>query len=95
MAQPNLGLLDGGVVSGYFLNDGISAILSIPSFDVTAEAVASFSTTIGEFLQKSTAAGRTRLIIDLQRNDGGGSLLAIDAFKHVGNSLSQRPPPSC
>ncbi|KAL6720537.1 hypothetical protein ACLMJK_002461 [Lecanora helva] len=82
VSQSNLGLLDGGVVSGYFLNDGITAILSIPSFDVTVEAVASFSTTIGDFLQKSENAGRTRVIVDLQRNDGGGNLLAIDAFKH-------------
>ena len=83
VAQPNLGLTNGGVVSGYFLNDGITAVLSIPSFDVTAEAVVSFSTTVGQFLQKSTAAGLPRLIIDLQRNDGGSDLLAIDAFKQV------------
>ena len=87
VSQPNLGLLNGGVVSGYFLNDEVTAILSIPSFDVTAEAVASFSSTIGEFLRKSKAARRTRIIIDLQRNDGGGELLAIDAFKQVRDYL--------
>ena len=85
VSQPNLGLLNGGVISGYFLNDGITAVLSIPSFDVTAEAVASFSSTVGQFLEKSTAAKRTKVIIDLQRNDGGGELLAIDAFKQVRN----------
>lgn len=85
VSQPNLGLLNGGVVSGYFLNDEVTAIISIPSFDVTAEAVASFSSTVGQFLEKSKSAGRTRLIIDLQRNDGGGELLAIDAFKQVSN----------
>ena len=87
VSQPNLGLVNGGVVSGYFLNDGITAILSIPSFDVTAEAVASFSSTVSDFLQKSKAAGRTRIIIDLQRNDGGSDLLAIDAFKQVRHPL--------
>lgn len=83
VSQPNLGLQNGGVVSGYFLNDGVTAVLSIPSFDVTAEAVASFSSTIGQFLQKSKAAGLTRFIVDLSRNDGGGDLLATDAFKQV------------
>ncbi len=83
VSQPDLGLLNGGVVTGYFLNDGVTAVLSIPSFDVTAEAVASFSSTIGQFLQKSKAAGLTRFIIDLQRNDGGSDLLATDAFKQV------------
>ena len=87
VSQPNLGLVDGGVVSGYFLNDGVTAILSIPSFDVTAEAVTSFSSTVSDFLQKSKAAGRTRIIIDLQRNDGGSDLLAIDAFKQVRHPL--------
>jgi len=83
VSQPSLGLLDGGVVTGYFLNDGVTAVLSIPSFDVTAEAVASFSSTIGLFLQKSKAARLTRFIVDLQRNDGGSDLLATDAFKQV------------
>lgn len=83
VSQPNLGLLNGGVVTGYFLNDAVTAVLSIPSFDVTAEAVASFSSTIGLFLQKSKAAGLTRFIVDLQRNDGGSDLLATDAFKQV------------
>ena len=88
VSQPNLGLLNGGVISGYFLNDGVTAILSIPSFDVTVEAVASFTSTVGDFIQKSKAAGRTRVIIDLQRNDGGGDLLAVDAFKQVSQLTS-------
>lgn len=87
VAQPNLGNLDGGVITGYFLNDGVTAILSIPSFDISAEAVGSFSSTIGEFIGRSKATGKTRFIIDLQRNDGGSALLATDAFKQVGKSL--------
>ena len=84
VSQPNLGLLNGGILSGYFLNDGVTAVLSIPSFDATAENAVSFSSTVTEFLDKSKAAGRTRIIIDLQRNDGGSDLLAVDAFKQVG-----------
>ncbi|KAL8805674.1 MAG: hypothetical protein Q9182_001818 [Xanthomendoza sp. 2 TL-2023] len=77
--QPNLGF--GGVVTGYFLNDGVTAVLSIPSFEVNSEAILTFSDSVGEFLQKSKAAGKERVIIDLQRNGGGGNLLATDLFK--------------
>lgn len=87
IAQPNLGLLSGGVITGYFLNDGVTAVLSIPSFDVTSEAVLSFSTTIGQFLNQSKAAGLTRFIVDVQRNAGGSELLAIDAFKQFFPSI--------
>ena len=87
VAQPNLGLVDGGVITGYFLNDGVTAILSIPSFDVTAEAVATFSSTVGDFIARSKAAGKSKIIIDLQRNDGGSNLLATDAFKQVRETL--------
>ncbi len=87
VAQPNLGLDNGGVVTGYFLNDGVTAVLSIPSFEVTGEAVLSFSTTIGDFISQTKAAGLTRIIIDLQRNQGGSDLLAIDAFKQFFPSM--------
>ena len=87
VAQPNLGLDNGGVLTGYFLNDGITAVLSIPSFEVTGEAVMSFSTTIGDFISQAKAAGRTRIIIDLQRNLGGSDILAIDAFKQFFPSI--------
>ena len=87
VAQPNLGLDNGGVVTGYFLNDGVTAVLSIPSFEVTGEAVLSFSTTIGNFISQTKAAGLTRVIIDLQRNQGGSDLLAIDAFKQFFPSI--------
>ena len=87
VAQPNLGLDNGGVLTGYFLNDGITAVLSIPSFEVTGEAVMSFSTTIGDFISQTKAAGLTRIIIDLQRNQGGSDLLATDAFKQFFPSI--------
>lgn len=87
VAQPNLGLDNGGVLTGYFLNDGITAVLSIPSFEVTGEAVISFSTTIGDFISQAKAAGLTRIIIDLQRNMGGSEILAVDAFKQFFPSI--------
>ncbi|KAL8655711.1 MAG: hypothetical protein Q9226_002934 [Calogaya cf. arnoldii] len=77
--QPNLGF--GGVITGYFLNDDVTAVLSIPSFDVNSEAILTFSDSVGQFIRKSKEAGKERMIIDLQRNGGGGNLLATDIFK--------------
>lgn len=83
IVQPDLGNLNGGVVTGYLLNDGTTAVLSIPSFDVTGEAILSFSNTIAEFIRKSKEGGYKRVIIDVQRNGGAGHLLATDTFKQV------------
>ncbi|KAL8856656.1 MAG: hypothetical protein Q9178_006723 [Gyalolechia marmorata] len=83
--QPDLGF--GGVITGYFLNDDVTAVLSIPSFEVNTEAILTFSESVGEFIQKSRNAGRERMIIDLQRNGGGGNLLATDVFKQFFPSI--------
>ncbi|KAL8924176.1 MAG: hypothetical protein Q9172_002798 [Xanthocarpia lactea] len=81
VAQPDLDEVNGGVLTGYVLNDGVTAILSIPSFVVNSENAVSFSTTVQDFLIKSKAAGCTRVIIDVQENTGGGDPLATDTFK--------------
>ncbi|KAL9048538.1 MAG: hypothetical protein Q9162_007667 [Coniocarpon cinnabarinum] len=80
VAQPNLGY--GGWVSGYFLHGSRTGVLSIPSFDMNNEAVSSFSYAIGNFTQRAQETGMKRIVIDLQQNDGGDMLLAVDAFKH-------------
>ena len=79
--QPDLG--DTGVITGYFLNHTSTAVLSIPSFYAYGDAVVSFSDTIGEFLRRSKQAGMTKVVIDVQQNGGGDTLLAVDAFKRV------------
>ncbi|KAI4121471.1 MAG: hypothetical protein LQ338_006342 [Usnochroma carphineum] len=81
VAQPGLGDVNGGVVTGYILNDDVTAILSIPSFMMNSENAVSFSTTVQDFLVQSKAAGCTQVIIDVQRNTGGSDLLATDTFK--------------
>ena len=80
VAQPNLGF--GGWVSGYFLNNTATGVLSIPSFQLSSEASFTFSSTIGEFLQRAQQTGMKRIVIDLQQNFGGELSLAFDAFKH-------------
>ena len=81
VAQPDLSTYGGGFISGYFFHDSSIAVLSIPSFQETGIAVNTFSSTIGEFLSSSKAAGMEKVVIDLQQNFGGDSLLAFDAFK--------------
>ena len=79
VVQPDLG--NGEYITGYFLDDGTTAVLSIPSFEITESAVQNFSFTIGQFISQSKAAGKSKIVIDLQQNYGGNSLLAVDAFK--------------
>lgn len=82
VAQADLG--NTGVLTGYFLKDISTAVLSIPSFLAFGDAVVTFSDTIGEFLRRSKKAGMKKVLIDLQQNAGGINLLAVDAFKQVG-----------
>jgi hypothetical protein len=70
------------VRTGYFLNSTSVSVLSIPSFDEYDEAVDTFSSTIALFIAQSKAAGLQKVVIDLQQNVGGQTLLAFDTFKH-------------
>jgi len=79
VVQPDLGA--SGVLTGYFLHDISVAVLSIPSFSAYDTAVEDFSNTVTEFLQKAKRAGLTKVLIDLQQNSGGDTLLAYDTFK--------------
>ncbi|KAG8528410.1 uncharacterized protein KY384_007328 [Bacidia gigantensis] len=79
-SQANLGD-NGGVLTGYVLNDNITAVLSIPSFAMTVENAFSFSQTVQDTITRTKAAGCTRIIVDLQGNIGGSDLLATDVFK--------------
>ena len=81
VAQPHLGGTNGGVVTGYILNDNVTGVLSIPSFVSNSENAVSFTTTVQDFVARVKAANCTRVIIDVQRNTGGDDLLATDTFK--------------
>lgn len=79
--QPDIGST--GILTGYFLRDISTAVLSIPSFQAFDIAVQSFSDTVGKFLAQSKEAGMKKVLIDLQENGGGDTFLAIDTFKQV------------
>ena len=80
--QPGLYPDGGGLLTGYFLKNISTAVLSIPSFAMSDEDIQTFSDTVADFLNASHAAGMKKVLIDLQQNLGGDTLLAIDTFKH-------------
>ena len=79
--QRDLGI--SGVVTGYFLSDVRIGVLSIPSFQAYDDSVEDFSDSVSNFLRRSKEAGLEKIVIDLQQNLGGNTLLAIDTFKQV------------
>lgn len=82
VVQSDLG--NTGSVTGYFLHDILTAVLSIPTFQTfDQDSTQAFSAVIGQFLQSSKAAGMTKVIVDLQQNTGGDALLAPDTFRQV------------
>lgn len=80
--QPGLYPAGGGFLTGYFLKNISTAVLSIPTFDMSGNDIQTFSDTVQKFLNASHAAGMKTVLIDLQQNLGGDTLLAIDTFKH-------------
>lgn len=77
--------------SGYFLNgtgyDNV-AVLAVSAFspqgDIgSIEYLSNFQSTVGSFLAQSKAAGKTRLVIDLQANGGGFVVAGYELFAQV------------
>ncbi|GAB7350679.1 hypothetical protein MBLNU459_g1242t1 [Dothideomycetes sp. NU459] len=79
--QTDLGVTRGGILTGYFLNDTSTAVLSVPSFDEYGDAIGTFSDTVSQFIAKAKAAGLQKVVIDLQQNGGGDIELAFDTFR--------------
>ena len=73
------------VVGGYFLNDtGYTnvAVLNVPSFETPEDPATSqkYMSVVAQFLSLAKAAGKTKLIIDLQTNGGGNVFLGYAMF---------------
>lgn len=79
-------------VGGYYIDvNGYEdvAILSIPSYD--SPDVQSFQNTMRDFIRKSRADGKTKMIFDLRGNGGGNAILGYDTFKQVYPQAEQDP----
>lgn len=78
-AKPDVSETD-GVVAGYFLEDISTGVLSIPTFDMSTDSLDSFTSTVQNFINGAGANNVDRVVIDLQRNSGGLTVLAFDTF---------------
>jgi Peptidase family S41 len=80
IAQQDLSVEGGGVVTGYFLKDISTGVLSLPTFDQSGWSVGNFSQTVANFISRAQEAKLTHVVIDLQQNVGGNTELAFDTF---------------
>ncbi|PBP20352.1 peptidase S41 family protein [Diplocarpon rosae] len=85
------------ITSGYFLNgtgyDSV-AVLAVSAFaprgDVgSTEYLTSFQSTVSSFLAQSKAAGKTKLVIDLQANGGGFVVAGYELFTQLFPEVQQ------
>ncbi|KAF1959262.1 hypothetical protein CC80DRAFT_467721 [Byssothecium circinans] len=83
IVQYDLGIFHTGLVSGYFLDDISTGVLSLPSFDVLSSTIGNYSGTVTRFLKEASLQGMDNIVIDLQRNTGGVTLLAYTTFKSL------------
>lgn len=81
VSQWDLGLYRDGLVSGYFYEDISTGVLSIPSFDAVPDSIGNWSAAVEDFIRDASAAGLKKVVIDLERNSGGATLLAYLTFK--------------
>jgi hypothetical protein len=81
IVQPDLSLTGGGILTGYFLSDISTGVLSIPSFAVYGSGTETFTPTVASFISDSTKRKASQIIIDLQQNEGGDVSLAINTFR--------------
>ena len=81
--QPNLYSSGGGFWTGYFLKDGLTAVLSIPTFNMYADDLQTSSDIVQRFFDLVYATGLSKVLVDLQQNLGGDTLLVVDTFKYL------------
>ena len=83
LAQPDLAVDGAGILTAYFLHDISTAVISIPSFYEYGDAIGTFQNFTSDFVNKAQQQGMTKVIIDLQQNGGGDTVLAFDTFKKL------------
>lgn len=81
VSQIDLKITGGGVVSGYFLNDISTGVLSIPTFLQFDPNTDYFQDAVSYFIGNATQNNISRIVIDLQTNSGGEVFLAYNTFK--------------
>ncbi|KAL9075419.1 MAG: hypothetical protein Q9157_004021 [Trypethelium eluteriae] len=78
--QQDLGQFSSGALTGYFLENISTAVLSLPSFEQYGEGIVTFSRAVTDFVGNATKRHAKTVIIDLQQNPGGDTSLAFWLF---------------
>lgn len=75
--EQDLGLYEGGVITGYFYDDISTGVLSIPHFNQDGLTVGKFGEALAGFINGAKDRGLSHIIIDLQKNFGGSTGIAL------------------
>ncbi|KAK8127353.1 Peptidase S41 family protein [Apiospora sp. TS-2023a] len=78
--KPDLQISGGGIVTGYFLHELSTGVLSLPSFSQYGDYLNNFTQTVQEFIDGAVKNKLSKIIIDLQQNSGGEVVLVMDTF---------------
>ncbi|KAH8680521.1 hypothetical protein BX600DRAFT_444595 [Xylariales sp. PMI_506] len=78
--QEELLINGGGVVTGYYLEDASTGVLSIPTFEQFGDNLDQFSETVQAFIDGAKSRDLAHIVIDLQQNQGGSLVLAYDTY---------------
>ncbi|ODA78334.1 hypothetical protein RJ55_05715 [Drechmeria coniospora] len=81
--QPTVSSPDGNVSGYYLAGKGLEDVAVISLLSFKSNDRVRFQASVREFFRQSVAAGKTKLVIDLQGNDGGFSFLGYDFFRQL------------
>jgi hypothetical protein len=78
------------IVAGFYLNGtGVEDVAVLSLFAFESESPAEFQAVVSDFLAEAKAAGKKKLVVDLQANGGGYILLGYDFFRQLFPHLEQ------
>ncbi|KAK7996826.1 3-deoxy-7-phosphoheptulonate synthase [Apiospora arundinis] len=78
--QADLLVNGGGVVTGYYLHELSTGVLSLPTFSQYGDYLSNFTKSVQEFVEGAAKNNLSKIIIDLQQNSGGQVVLVMDTF---------------
>lgn len=79
-----------GIVSGYYLDgEGYEDVAVIALLAFESESPAEFQSVAQQFFADAVAAGKTKLVVDLQSNGGGYILQGYDFFRQLFPNIVQ------
>ncbi|KAH0441412.1 peptidase s41 family protein [Colletotrichum camelliae] len=81
VVQEDLGLYEGGILTGYFYEDMSTGVLSTPHFNQYGVEVESFARSLAKFIAGAKERQLSHIVIDLQKNVGGSTGIALLLFR--------------